>query len=141
MADDTTTVTDTVVPVGSKVRGKNAKKANVKNAKNPKEAVSKSKVKVKSNDKTIATVVDLMHMAAQQSRAMILLNLANGPLNVTGLTNLIDQSQPATSHHICLLRTAGMIESERDGKSNYYSLTEKGTAAANGFRFMMENLA
>jgi ArsR family transcriptional regulator len=41
-------------------------------------------------------------------------------LHVRALCDLLGQSQPAVSHHLALLRVAGLIESRRDGKHNFY---------------------
>jgi ArsR family transcriptional regulator len=38
------------------------------------------------------------------------------------LCNLLGQSQPAVSHHLALLRVAGLIEPRRAGKHNYYRI-------------------
>jgi ArsR family transcriptional regulator len=35
---------------------------------------------------------------------------------------VLKQSQPAVSHHLALLRLAGLIEMRRDGKHNFYRL-------------------
>jgi ArsR family transcriptional regulator len=40
--------------------------------------------------------------------------------HVRALCDLLHQSQPAVSHHLALLRVAGLIESRREGKHNYY---------------------
>jgi len=45
-----------------------------------------------------------------------------GELHVSALCDRLGQSQPAVSHHLALLRQAGMIEPRRDGKHNYYSV-------------------
>jgi ArsR family transcriptional regulator len=39
---------------------------------------------------------------------------------VTALCDLLVQSQPAVSHHLTLLRMAGLVGYRRDGKHNYY---------------------
>ena len=36
------------------------------------------------------------------------------------LCDVLGQSQPAVSHHLALLRVAGLIECRRDGKHNFY---------------------
>ena len=43
-------------------------------------------------------------------------------LFVTALCERLNQSQPAVSHHLALLRDAGLIEARRDGKHNFYSI-------------------
>jgi ArsR family transcriptional regulator, arsenate/arsenite/antimonite-responsive transcriptional repressor len=43
-------------------------------------------------------------------------------LHVTALCERLQQSQPAVSHHLALLRVAGLIEARRDGKHNFYSV-------------------
>jgi DNA-binding transcriptional ArsR family regulator len=46
-------------------------------------------------------------------------------LNVRTLCKLLKQSQPAVSHHLALLKDAGVIECRRDGKHNFYHLVPK----------------
>ena len=46
-------------------------------------------------------------------------------LNVRNLCKLLGQSQPAVSHHLALMRVAGLIECRRDGKHNFYKLVSK----------------
>lgn len=43
-------------------------------------------------------------------------------LNVRSLCELLGQSQPAVSHHLALLRMAGLIECRREGKHNFYHI-------------------
>ena len=38
------------------------------------------------------------------------------------LCDLLAQSQPAVSHHLALLAVAGLIESRREGKHNFYHI-------------------
>jgi len=40
----------------------------------------------------------------------------------------VKQSQPATSHHLALLRHGGIIAPRRQGKNNSYALTDAGDA-------------
>ena len=42
-------------------------------------------------------------------------------LHVRALCELLGQSQPAVSHHLGLLRSAGLVRVRRDGKHNFYS--------------------
>jgi ArsR family transcriptional regulator len=60
-------------------------------------------------------------MLADQSRLKILMALAQtGEMHVTALCELLEQSQPAVSHHLRLLRMWGLVSFRRDGKHNYY---------------------
>jgi ArsR family transcriptional regulator len=62
-------------------------------------------------------------LLADETRLRILMYLAQeGELNVTALCERLNQSQPAVSHHLALMRVAGLIGPRRDGKHNYYSV-------------------
>ena len=72
-------------------------------------------------DPTIARLSEIFKLMADKSRLKILLALAQeGELHVTALCDLLGQSQPAVSHHLTLLRMAGLVGYRRDGKHNYY---------------------
>jgi DNA-binding transcriptional ArsR family regulator len=63
-------------------------------------------------------------MLSDPTRLRILRNLRRGkPMNVTEICQAVQQSQPGASHHLSLLRHAGLVESARNGKNNYYNLT------------------
>lgn len=60
-------------------------------------------------------------MLADESRLKILLALAEeGEMHVSSLCELLEQSQPAVSHHLTLLRMSGLVGYRRDGKHNFY---------------------
>ncbi len=46
-------------------------------------------------------------------------------LNVRTFCRLLDQSQPAVSHHLAMLKEAGVLDSRREGKHNFYRLMPK----------------
>ncbi|MHC5544149.1 ArsR/SmtB family transcription factor, partial [Singulisphaera rosea] len=46
------------------------------------------------------------------------------------LSEDLNQSQPAVSHHLALLRHGGIIAPRRPGKNNYYALTSVGEELA-----------
>jgi DNA-binding transcriptional ArsR family regulator len=56
--------------------------------------------------------------------------LAEGEKHVGGLCEELNQSQPAVSHHLALLRHGSIIAPRRQGKNNYYGLTETGEILA-----------
>jgi DNA-binding transcriptional ArsR family regulator len=43
-------------------------------------------------------------------------------INVRTFCRLLGQSQPAVSHHLAMLKEAGLLDSRRDGKHNFYRL-------------------
>jgi len=66
-------------------------------------------------------LVRIFKLLADESRLKILSYLLQaGELNVRALCDLLDQSQPAVSHHLALLKSCGLIEARRDGKNNFY---------------------
>ena len=56
--------------------------------------------------------------------------LSEGERHVGSLCGDLDQSQPAVSHHLALLRHGRIVEPRRQGKNTFYSLTETGEALA-----------
>ena len=46
----------------------------------------------------------------------------DGELNVSALCELLNQSQPAVSHHLTLLRMTGLVGYRRAGKHNFYRI-------------------
>lgn len=68
-------------------------------------------------------LVQVFKLLSDETRLRILLYLVReGELHVTALCEKLGQSQPAVSHHLALLRVAGLIEARRDGKHNFYSV-------------------
>lgn len=75
------------------------------------------------SDQLEKDLVQVFKLLSDETRLKILLYLAReGELHVTALCEKLGQSQPAVSHHLALLRVAGLIEARRDGKHNYYSV-------------------
>lgn len=68
-------------------------------------------------------LVQSFKLLADETRLRILFYLQSaGELHVTALCDRLKQSQPAVSHHLALMRVAGLIEARRDGKHNFYSI-------------------
>jgi ArsR family transcriptional regulator, arsenate/arsenite/antimonite-responsive transcriptional repressor len=75
------------------------------------------------SDKLERDLVKVFKLLADETRLKILMILMReGELHVSALCERLGQSQPAVSHHLALLRVAGMISSRRDGKHNFYSV-------------------
>lgn len=72
---------------------------------------------------SIKELVQLFKLLADETRMRILYFLHQADeLNVLELCTLLDQRQPSVSHHLALLRVAGLIDMRRDGKHNYYRI-------------------
>src|SRR4029077_1729308 len=71
-------------------------------------------------------VVQVFKLLSDETRLRVLMYLIReGELHVTPLCDNLGQSQPSVSHHLALLRVAGLIEARRDGKHNFYSVRAK----------------
>jgi DNA-binding transcriptional ArsR family regulator len=72
----------------------------------------------------------LLKHVSDPTRLQVILILAEGERHVGALCAQLSQSQPAVSHHLALLRHGGIIAPRRQGKNNFYSLTETGSDLA-----------
>ncbi len=72
----------------------------------------------------------LLKHVSDPTRLQVILILADGEQHVGALCTHLSQSQPAVSHHLALLRHGGIIAPRRQGKNNFYSLTNDGTNLA-----------
>ena len=74
-------------------------------------------------DQVVRDLAQVFKLLSDETRLRILLYLAqSGELHVTDLCSKLEQSQPAVSHHLALLRVSSLIESRREGKHNFYSV-------------------
>lgn len=85
-----------------------------------------------------ATVADLFKKLDDGSRLRIFWLLCHGEECVINLSALMDMSSPAVSHHLKLLRSAGLIVSRREGKEVYYTAAD--TEAAQALHHTIENI-
>jgi len=79
----------------------------------------------------------LLKHVSDPTRLQVILILADGEQHVGALCAQLSQSQPAVSHHLALLRHGGIIAPRRQGKNNFYSLTETGTELAGVVKGLM----
>jgi ArsR family transcriptional regulator len=78
---------------------------------------------VEISESTIKDLVKVFKLLSDETRLRILFYLTQTyELHVRALCELLGQSQPAVSHHLALLRVAGLIEPRREGKHNFYRL-------------------
>jgi len=65
---------------------------------------------------------DYLKALAAPERIKIIQCLQDGPKNVSELSALLDEELPNVSHHLGVLRHAGLVLDEKQGKFVVYSL-------------------
>lgn len=71
----------------------------------------------------------LLKVLADETRLGVVGCLLTGPKHVGEINASIDVEQSLLSHHLRVLRDAGIVESQRDGKAVTYRLSPKVEAA------------
>lgn len=69
---------------------------------------------------------DVFDALADPSRRVILGALDAQPCNVSTLVERVGTSQSAVSQHLAVLRAAGLVVAERDGRERLYALRSAG---------------
>lgn len=67
---------------------------------------------------------DVLKTLAHPRRLEIVHQLALGPMSVGHLAGELGLPQPNVSQHLALMRTAGVVEAERDGREIRYRLAD-----------------
>jgi DNA-binding transcriptional ArsR family regulator len=75
---------------------------------------------------------EVLKTLANPRRLEILHALADGPLEVGRLANVIGATQPNVSQHLAILRNAGVLEAQRDGREVRYQLADPDVMVACG---------
>ena len=65
---------------------------------------------------------DLLKALSNESRLLVLCNLAEGEKSVGELQNIIGLRQSALSQHLARLRREGLVRTRRESQTIYYSL-------------------
>lgn len=84
------------------------------------------------------TVAELCKQLSDGTRIRIFWILCHCRECVINLSAMMDMSSPAVSHHLKQLRSAGLIESQREGKEVYYQAA--GTPQAKLLHGLIEQL-
>ena len=67
---------------------------------------------------------NVLRMLAHPRRLEMLHVLADGPIEVGRLATRLHLSQPNVSQHLALLRSAGLVELDRNGREVRYQLSD-----------------
>jgi ArsR family transcriptional regulator len=90
---------------------------------------------------TIEDYVPLFKALSHPTRAQIIEFLLSGERCVCEMTGPLDLSQPLVSHHLGLLKEAGMVNVRDEGARTYYSINrERFDADLEGFIAYVERL-
>jgi DNA-binding transcriptional ArsR family regulator len=81
-------------------------------------------------DEITVLQAEVLKTLANPRRLEILHRLAEGPCEVSRLAEELGASQPNVSQHLSVLRTAGLVEAERDGREVRYRLGDSDVITA-----------
>jgi len=100
---------------------------------NKKKATKTAKVKNETllRTRTIQRAATLLKQVSDPTRLQVVTLLSEEERHVGGLCDQFNMSQPAVSHHLAVLRLGGIIDRRRQGKNNFYSLTDTGFRLSN----------
>ena len=71
-----------------------------------------------------------LKQVSDPTRIQVILMLSKSEMHVGAVCDQLNMSQPAVSHHLALLRHGSIIAPRRQGKNNFYGLTEAGEKLA-----------
>jgi DNA-binding transcriptional ArsR family regulator len=83
-------------------------------------------------DEITALQAEILKTLASPRRLEILHRLAEGPCEVGRLAEELGASQPNISQHLAVLRAAGIVDAERDGREVRYRLSDPDVMVACG---------
>jgi len=92
-----------------------------------------------SSSETFTDPVAFAKAMADQTRQEIMRLLCCQWLCVGDVVDQIGVSQPTVSHHLAILREAGLVNTRREGKQVFYSLNQDAVAICCGV--LMQNFA
>src|SRR4051794_7115075 len=96
------------------------------NMKKPTSKAARAEHEAVLRTKTIQRAASLLKQVSDPTRLQVISMLSEGERHVGGLCDQFDVSQPALSHHLALLRHGGIVDRRRQGKNNFYCLTDTG---------------
>jgi DNA-binding transcriptional ArsR family regulator len=91
------------------------------------------------DDNTISTVADAMKKLGDPSRLRIFWLLCHTEECVIDIAAIVNMTSPAVSHHLRLLKNAGLITSRREGKEMFYKAAD--TKLSQALHLIIEQIA
>ena len=81
---------------------------------------------MENREKEYAELAEMLKVMAHPVRLCIINGLIKkGECNVTNMQNCLEKPQSTISQHLQKMRTAGIIESRRDGLEIYYRIKDQ----------------
>lgn len=90
---------------------------------------------------TPAAVAEMFKALGDETRLAIVQMLLGKELCVCDVLDAFDMSQPTISHHLKILRQAGLVQDERQGKWIYYRLNPAAFKLLSGVIDVIQNQA
>ena len=85
-----------------------------------------------SDDQTQISCASLLKVLADETRLAVVRQLIDGPKHVGEINESLGLEQSLMSHHLKVLREAGLVIGERDGKAVLYSLSPEFRSSSRG---------
>lgn len=73
----------------------------------------------------IPTTVTFVKAIADETRQQIMRLCCCNEISVGDIVDALQVSQPTVSHHLAILKTAGLVNTRRDGKQVFYILDQE----------------
>jgi DNA-binding transcriptional ArsR family regulator len=80
----------------------------------------------------------LLKHGSDPTRLQIIMALVEGERHVGALCEELSQTQPSVSHHLALLRHGRVVTVRRQGKNNFYTLSDLGESLAGVARAILD---
>lgn len=81
---------------------------------------------------TEVSCASLLKILADETRLAVVRRLMEGPMHVGEINDSLQLEQSLLSHHLKILRDAGLVNAQRDGKAVLYSLSPEFQGATKG---------
>ncbi len=81
------------------------------------------------NGTTLRNLAEILKALADETRLAVLAMLQDGEMCVCEIMDALPLSQPAVSHHLKILRQAGLVTDRRQGKWIYYRIDPEALVA------------
>jgi ArsR family transcriptional regulator, arsenate/arsenite/antimonite-responsive transcriptional repressor len=89
-------------------------------------------MKGSTQESTRPSAVSFAKALADETRQKIMTLCCCKWLSVTEIVEQLDVAQPTVSHHLAVLREAGLVEARPDGKQTFYTLNQDRVALCCG---------